>query len=107
MTHIRLEQIEDGGFAEIEMNVDGVAESVILHRDGEAVRGWLNICPHAGRRLEVGPGHFLKTPDGLLMCAVHGATFELVDGVCVGGPCRGQQLAKVDVRVRDGVVEQG
>ena len=106
MSSMRFEQIEDGGFAEIEMSVDGIAESVILHRDGDAVRGWLNICPHAGRRLEVSPGQFIKTGDGLLMCAVHGATFELIDGLCVGGPCRGQTLAKVELRVRDGMVMQ-
>lgn len=104
MSGMCFEQIEDGGFAEIEMTVDGVAESVIIHRDGDAVRGWLNICPHAGRRLEVSPGQFIKTRDGLLMCAVHGATFELIDGECVGGPCRGQHLAKVAVEVRDGEV---
>ncbi|RMH91032.1 Rieske (2Fe-2S) protein [Lysobacter pythonis] len=104
MASVRWEQIENGGFAEAEMCVDGVAESVILHRDGDAVRAWLNICPHAGRRLEAGPGRFIKTGDGLLMCAVHGATFELTDGECVGGPCRGQRLAKVEVELRDGEV---
>ena len=34
MSGIRLETIESGGFAEAEMVVDGVAESVIVHRDG-------------------------------------------------------------------------
>src|SRR3546814_18876070 len=47
-----LSQIEDGGFAEAEANIDGDAESLILHRDGDPVRAWLNICPHAGRRLD-------------------------------------------------------
>ena len=106
MTGIRLETIESGGFGETEMVVDGVAESVIVHRDGDEVRAWLNVCPHAGRRLDWSPGHFLKSREGLLVCAVHGASFELIDGECVAGPCRGQSLHRVDVVVRDGEVRQ-
>src|SRR3546814_1998451 len=67
-----LSQIEDGGFAEAETTIDGDAESLILHRDGDAVRAWLNICPHAGRRLDWAPGQFLKSREGHLVCAVHG-----------------------------------
>ena len=104
MAAIGLEQIEDGGFAEIEMQVDGVAESVILHRQGAEVRGWLNLCPHAGRRLDWAPGQFLKSRDGLLVCAVHGASFELARGECVAGACRGQSLRAVALAVRDGEV---
>ncbi len=104
MSGIRLETIESGGFAEAEMVVDGVAESVIVHRDGDEVRAWLNVCPHAGRRLDWAPGQFLKSRDGLLVCAVHGASFELGKGECVAGPCRGQSLQRVEVSVRDGEV---
>lgn len=100
----RLEQIEDGGFAEAEARFDGTPESVILHRDGAAVRAWLNVCPHAGRRLDWAPGKFLKSKDGLLVCAVHGASFELQRGQCVAGPCRGDCLRAVAVEVRDGAV---
>ncbi|MBE2210387.1 MAG: Rieske (2Fe-2S) protein [Xanthomonadaceae bacterium] len=106
MAGIRLDVIEPGGFAETEMVVDGVAESVILHRDGDVVRAWVNVCPHAGRRLDWAPGQFLKSREGLLVCAVHGASFELIDGECVAGPCRGQSLQRVEVVVRDGQVRQ-
>ena len=99
-----LSQIVDGGFAEIEAVIDGDAESLILHRDGESVRAWLNICPHAGRRLDWAPGEFLKSREGHLVCAAHGASFELGAGECVGGPCLGASLRAVAVLIRDGVV---
>lgn len=99
-----LGEIEDGGFLEVEVSVDGDAESLLLHRDGDAVRAWLNICPHAGRRLDWAPGRFLKSREGHLVCAVHGATFELQAGTCVAGPCMGASLRAVGVDVRDGVV---
>lgn len=99
-----VEQIEDGGFYEVEAVLDGDAESLILHRDGDAIRAWLNVCPHAGRRLDWAPGRFLKSKTGHLVCAVHGATFELQAGECVAGPCRGASLRAVAVHVRDGTV---
>lgn len=95
------EDIEDGGFLEVEALVDGEAESLILHRQGDEARAWLNICPHAGRRLDWAPGRFLKSADGLLVCAAHGASFELARGECVAGPCRGEALRAVAVAVRD------
>ena len=101
----RIAQIEDGGFLEVEAMLEGGdAESLILHRDGDAVRAWLNVCPHAGRRLDWAPGRFLKSKAGELVCAVHGATFELQDGVCVAGPCRGDSLRAVAVEIVDGKV---
>lgn len=101
---VALERLPDGALSEVEALVDGDPESVIVYRQGEAVRAWLNVCPHAGRRLDWAPGQFLKSKDGLLVCAVHGASFELQGGECVAGPCRGESLRAVAVEVRDGAV---
>lgn len=101
---IRLDRIADGGFAEAEAMIDGDAESLVLYREGDRVRAWLNVCPHAGRRLDWAPGQFLRSKDGWLVCAAHGAGFELERGECVSGPCRGQSLRAVAVEVRDGAV---
>ena len=99
---IAFSALEDGGFAEVDAVLDGDAESLILYREGDNVRAWLNVCPHAGRRLDWAPGKFLKSKEGLLVCAVHGASFELLHGACVAGPCRGASLREVAVEVRDG-----
>ena len=99
-----LNDIADGGFAEVEAMIDGDAESLVLYRLGDEVRAWLNVCPHAGRRLDWAPGQFLKSKDGHLVCAAHGASFELGRGDCVAGPCRGDSLRAVPVQVRDGEV---
>ncbi|MEP6634549.1 MAG: Rieske (2Fe-2S) protein [Luteimonas sp.] len=101
---IALARIDDGGFAEVETMLDSDAESLILYRVGDEVRAWLNVCPHAGRRLDWAPGKFLLSKDGLLVCAAHGASFELIAGECVAGPCRGQSLRCVEVVVREGLV---
>src|SRR3546814_13405882 len=94
-----LSQIEDGGFAEAEATIDGDAESLILHRAGDAVRAWLNICPHAGRRLAWAPGQFLQSREGHPVCSVHGATLRLSYRVGAAGPCPGESLPPHPVTV--------
>ncbi|WP_102945457.1 Rieske (2Fe-2S) protein [Stenotrophomonas sp. VV52] len=101
---IALERIDDGGFAEVEACVDGDHESLVLYREGDTVRAWLNICPHAGRRLDWAPGQFLKSKAGDLVCAAHGASFSLDNGECVAGPCKGDRLRTVAVQVIAGQV---
>jgi nitrite reductase/ring-hydroxylating ferredoxin subunit len=95
--------IPDGGAREVEAEVGGIAESLILTRRAERVAAFLNVCPHAGRRLDWAPGQFL-IDRGNLVCAVHGASFDLPTGECIGGPCRGASLRAVPTEVRDGQV---
>lgn len=99
-----LEALPPGELAECTAPIDGEPESLLLYRDGDQVRAWLNVCPHAGRRLDWAPGQFLRTREGLLVCAAHGATFELAGGECVAGPCRGARLRAVPVQVAHGEV---
>ena len=99
-----LSRLPDGEVCAADATIEGEPESLLLHRDGDDVRAWLNVCPHAGRRLDWSPSKFLRSKDGGLVCAVHGATFELGAGECVAGPCRGDHLRAVPVVVRDGAV---
>lgn len=97
-------ELPNGTPVEVEADIDGEVESLVLLRAGDAVRAWLNVCPHAGRRLDWAPGKFLLSRDGHLVCAAHGASFELEGGTCVAGPCRGDALRAVAVRVEGDVV---
>jgi nitrite reductase/ring-hydroxylating ferredoxin subunit len=40
----------------------------------------------------------------LILCAMHGALFEIETGVCVSGPCAGLGLRTLPVRVERGYV---
>jgi nitrite reductase/ring-hydroxylating ferredoxin subunit len=95
-TLIQLAELPPEGLSERELMVDGELQSLILRRHGEHLQAWLNICPHAGRRLDWAPGKFL-VDQGRLVCAAHGASFELEQGVCVAGPCKGASLVRVGV----------
>lgn len=101
-----LDQLKQAGILETEATLPEGPESVILIVRDEGVHAYLNVCPHAGRRLDWAPGKFLLE-GGRLICAAHGASFQLQDGLCVGGPCRGQALTSVAVHVREGMVLLG
>lgn len=91
------------GATGVQAIIEGEAASLILLKVGEVVRAFHNVCPHAGRPLELAPGRFI-VEDGYLICAAHGACFNIPAGECVAGPCRGQSLAGVPIELRDGHV---
>ncbi|PZO09413.1 MAG: ferredoxin [Lysobacteraceae bacterium] len=95
---IHLAELPAEGLSEVELPVAGDLQSILLRRTGARVQAWLNICPHAGRRMDYAPGKFLLD-QGRLVCAAHGASFELEQGVCVAGPCRGASLVPLEVVV--------
>ena len=74
---------------------------VMLFRQQDAVRAYLNVCPHQGRQLNLAPDRFLFTPGGSLMCPHHGACFRIEDGECLEGPCKGSRLRSVPVLLVD------
>lgn len=84
-------EVADGAAVEAVATFDGMAQSLIITRVGASLAAFHNICPHAGRRLDWAPGQFL-IDQGRLVCAVHGAAFDLGSGVCVSGPCKGAAL---------------
>lgn len=95
---IHLADLPAEGLSEVELPVAGELQSILLRRTGQRVQAWLNICPHAGRRMDYAPGKFLLD-QGRLVCAAHGASFELEQGLCVAGPCRGASLVPLQVVV--------
>lgn len=94
-----LREWPDAKAVEVEGPVDGIESSIILCKAGDGYAAYLNVCPHAGRRLDWAPGQFLVTPQEILVCAAHGASFEMAQGECVAGPCRGENLLSVPIRI--------
>ena len=98
----RVDAVVDGGAIAIDTDHDGEALNLIVLRRGDQVYAYHNVCSHAGRRLDYAPGQFLVREDRLI-CAAHGAVFNVYSGVCSGGP-GGGGLSAVAVRVTDGDV---
>ncbi len=62
-------------------------------------RAFVNRCPHAGHRLDLRPHRFLTADGSLIVCASHGALFERDGGLCIAGPCTGQRLTALPLRI--------
>jgi nitrite reductase/ring-hydroxylating ferredoxin subunit len=73
-------------------------------RRGATIRAYVNHCPHAGFPLNHAPHAFLAPHAPLILCAMHGALFEIEGGECVIGPCAGLSLRPLPVRVLRGYV---
>ena len=80
------------------------ALDLIVLRRGNQVFAYVNRCPHGGTPLETFPDRFLDESGDLLICSTHGARFQVSDGVCVAGPCKGAALRPVRVHVSGGSV---
>lgn len=71
-------------------------EIFVVSKDGHYT-AWLNQCPHQGMPLEWQPNEFLDDDGEHIICATHGALFDIEDGSCLGGPCRGQGLTSIPI----------
>ena len=74
---------------------------VVIWRRGDALTGFVNQCPHMGLPLETFPDRFLSADGTALICSAHGARFSF-DGACFTGPCKGQSLQAITLKLRDG-----
>ncbi len=75
---------------------------LLLH-DGK-LRAYLNQCPHLGVELNWMPGRFMDADNLFIQCATHGALFKPDTGECVTGPCQGDALTELELRVEGGAV---
>jgi nitrite reductase/ring-hydroxylating ferredoxin subunit len=73
-------------------------------RQGDAVYAYENYCMHVGHPLNWMPDAFLTKDRTSIICASHGALYEIDTGLCFAGPCLGKSLRRVAVTVRDGTV---
>ena len=99
-----LEDIPDNDAKGFAVEEEGRRRKILVVRRGERLWGYLNRCPHAGTPLDWVPDRFFSRTREHLICQTHGALFEVEDGFCIDGPCAGDSLTPVPVRLQDGMV---
>ena len=75
-----------------------------LVRKYNVVHCYENSCPHVGAPLEWQKNQFLDTDRELIQCAMHGALFNIEDGLCISGPCVNQALVQIGVVEKDNAI---
>jgi nitrite reductase/ring-hydroxylating ferredoxin subunit len=69
-----------------------------INHEGRAY-AYVNRCPHVGTPLDMWPNEFLAEDGRTIVCATHGALFAPDTGFCTAGPCAGDRLARLAVRI--------
>jgi len=99
-----LDEIPDGGARGFAIRTPRGVVDIFVVRQGAWVGAYENACPHVGTPLDWTPDEFLDREGRHIVCATHGALFRIEDGVCLAGPCQGDQLEPWPVALRDGAV---
>ncbi len=99
-----LSTVAEPGSRGFEAELDGSMLSGFVVRKAGLLRAYRNHCPHTGAPLEWQPDQFLDIGDSFIQCALHGALFDVDEGRCLRGPCVGEHLQPLQVRVHDGDV---
>ncbi|MFW5824796.1 MAG: Rieske (2Fe-2S) protein [Marinobacter sp.] len=76
-----------------------------VFRHGNRLLAYRNLCPHLGITFNWRPGQFMDADGCFIHCANHGALFTPESGECIAGPCQGDRLIPVSLRVRDRDIE--
>jgi nitrite reductase/ring-hydroxylating ferredoxin subunit len=81
--------------------VAGRRQKVIVLRKAGRLHGWLDACPHyeGGTPMAWKSDAYLNGAGTHLACHSHGAEFEMETGICTLGPCLGQGLTRVELRI--------
>ena len=74
----------------------------VVRRGG--LHAYRNACPHwGGTSLAWRKDAFLNANATRIVCAAHGAQFEIATGACTLGPCMGEALTRVRlIHLEDG-----
>jgi nitrite reductase/ring-hydroxylating ferredoxin subunit len=75
-------------------------DTILLVRHGGEIYGWRDACPHhGGTPMAWRKDAYLNYDRNRIVCAAHGAQFDIASGSCVLGPCLGQSLQAVKLLV--------
>ena len=100
----KLDELGDPGCREFQIGDGDWPFRGFVVRQGDAVYAYQNFCMHVGHPLNWMPDAFLTKDRSAIMCASHGALYEIDTGLCFAEPCTGKVLRTVETEVRDGTI---
>lgn len=96
-----LDDLPDGGARGFDPQRRG-GDALFVVRRGQALHAWVDACPHHGTPMAWRQDAYLNAARDRIVCAAHGAQFEIDTGRCVLGPCLGDALTPVPLILHDG-----
>lgn len=95
-----LNELPDGGARGFDPRAEG-RDTVFVVRHGGTLRAWVNACPHYGTPLAWRKDTYLNADGDRIVCAAHGALFDIDTGLCTLGPCLGDRLTAQPLALHD------
>ncbi len=87
--------IADPGSKGLSVSIEGTKLELFIVKKNASIAVYENSCPHTSGPLDWTPNQFLDLDNNYIMCANHGALFEIDNGLCIYGPCKAQSLKKL------------
>ncbi len=100
----RVDELEDPGSREFRIGEGDWPFRGFVVRQGQDVFAYQNHCMHLGHPMNWKPDSFLTKDRANIICASHGATYEIPTGLCIAGPCLGKSLRALPIEIRDDVI---
>lgn len=98
---VALSDIEDPGSREFSSEEGDWPFRGFVVRYKNNIYAYQNYCMHAGHQLNWQPNEFLTFDKNQIICASHGAIYDIESGLCVLGPCKGEKLRKIECFIRN------
>jgi nitrite reductase/ring-hydroxylating ferredoxin subunit len=94
---------------------NGKSLKIYFQRSGKMVEGFLacyqgkivayeNECRHLPVSLDYGLGRFFTRDGKFFICQTHSALYDPLTGLCTDGPCVGEKLRPIRIRVAGGKI---
>jgi nitrite reductase/ring-hydroxylating ferredoxin subunit len=94
----QLDELPDGGARGFDPQRRG-QDSLLVVRQGGRLYGYADACPHHGTPMAWRKDAYLNAARDRIVCAAHGAQFEIPTGLCTLGPCLGETLTPVPLHL--------
>lgn len=95
----KLEDIAENKAKGFDPNETGSNTFFVVRKKNELF-AYTDICPHYNNTTLPWKRHqYLDGAAKYIVCAAHGALFEIDNGNCVQGPCLGQKLNKLPIEI--------
>jgi nitrite reductase/ring-hydroxylating ferredoxin subunit len=75
-------------------------DTLFVVRQGPVLRSYKNDCPHwPGSPMAWRKDAYLTSDGSHIACHGHGAQFDIASGRCISGPCEGQSLQSLELKI--------
>ncbi len=81
-------------------------DAFLVNHQG-SFHAYVNRCRHMPTPLDFVRDEFVSDDGQFLRCYTHGALYEFASGRCIDGPCKGESLYRLPVRIDRGEVLVG